>query len=104
MAEGLLTGTLENRNVAKGYVLQEQDGLVAFYRIDSERPVPVPAYHCWLNLPSDIAFIRIGDTTTGIDKITKQDTVKGIYDLSGRKRKEASGSGVYIVNGRKIIK
>ena len=102
--EGLLTGTLENRNVAKGYVLQEQDGLVAFYRIDSERPVPVPAYHCWLNLPSDIAFIRIGDTTTGIDKITKQDTVKGIYDLSGRKRKEASGSGVYIVNGRKIIK
>ncbi|MBR3856145.1 MAG: M60 family metallopeptidase [Bacteroidaceae bacterium] len=49
--------------------------------------------------------LRILDGTTGIDAVVGEGAeVEGIYDLSGRRIKEMTAPGVYIVNGKKIIK
>lgn len=49
--------------------------------------------------------LRILDGTTGIDAVVGEGAeVEGIYDLSGRRIKEMTAPGVYIVNGKKVIK
>ena len=49
--------------------------------------------------------LRILDGTTGVDAVVGEGAeVEGIYDLSGRRIKEMTAPGVYIVNGKKIIK
>ena len=42
--------------------------------------------------------------STGIDEVKGKDgNVEGIYDLSGRRVTEISESGIYIVNGKKVL-
>lgn len=101
--EGIMSGVLTETVIDEGFVLQKQDDIVAFYGINSERPITIPAYRCWLNLSSDAAFIRIGGATTAIANVTKAQKSSGLYDLSGRKRKEATQVGVYIENGKKVL-
>ena len=46
----------------------------------------------------------IDDIETGIDGLRVKDATGTIYDLGGRKVAKPSQSGVYIVNGKKILK
>ena len=49
--------------------------------------------------------VRIVDGTTGIDTIVTDGVApEAIYDLSGRRVKEITLPGIYIVNGKKYIK
>lgn len=52
-----------------------------------------------------IAFIDDGGTTTGIESVASgvQKVENGVYDLQGR-RVEAMKKGLYIVNGKKVVK
>ena len=52
-----------------------------------------------------IAFIDDGGTTTGIEGMESaaQKVENGVYDLQGR-RVEAMKKGLYIVNGKKVVK
>ena len=52
-----------------------------------------------------IAFIDDGGTTTGIESMESaaQKVENGVYDLQGR-RVEAMKKGLYIVNGKKVVK
>ena len=52
-----------------------------------------------------IAFIDDGGTTTGIESMASevQKVENGVYDLQGR-RVEAMKKGLYIVNGKKVVK
>ena len=52
-----------------------------------------------------IAFIDDGGTTTGIESVESaaQKVENGVYDLQGR-RVEAMKKGLYIVNGKKVVK
>ena len=44
------------------------------------------------------------DGTTGIEEVTTENvTVKGIYDLSGRKLDAVTEPGVYIIDGKKVL-
>ena len=44
------------------------------------------------------------DETTGIKEVHGSANVEGTYDLQGRKVEEPTNKGLYIVNGRKVVK
>ena len=106
-------GTAEYAEVALptdgsvNYVLTVKDGKVGFYKKASG--FKVYNNKAYLNVPAaqnvrSLAIRFDGDGSTGVDMTTdnsQQTTV--IYDLQGR-RVENPTKGIYIVNGKKIIK
>ncbi|MCF0202453.1 MAG: hypothetical protein HUK08_03725 [Bacteroidaceae bacterium] len=110
---GLLTGVYaETSAPVASYVLQDQasNGL-GFYKVVSGKQPKVAANHAYMTLPSGSMSARSfysvdGGGTTVIDGIQASETgaeKEVIYDLSGRRVSNA-GKGIYIVNGRKIVK
>ena len=76
------------------------------------KTVSLGAYRWYLEInPSEenasatFSFGRFdNDGTTGIEEvITENVTVKGIYDLSGRKLDAVTVPGVYIIDGKKVL-
>lgn len=108
---GWLTGVLsgESATVAAGnYVLSKYNGKLGFYKVGVGATVDCPKYKCYLsNLASARAFyFDDEDVETGINTVEIEEVVPAdaaIYDLSGR-RVQSAKSGLYIVNGKKIIK
>lgn len=108
---GLLTGVLEETSAPIGsYVLQDQDGNVAFYRVfegeEYAKPV-LPANRCYLTAPASseagVKAISFPEDPTAIDAV--KDLLSGkaeIYDLEGR-RLPALQKGLNIVNGKKVM-
>ena len=104
--EGLLTGVYEDTKITSGYVLQNLDNKVAFYLVDSE--ITVPANRCYLDLDNNVsapvkALAFPDGTLTSISEIQAADEKAVIYDLSGRRVSKAT-KGIYIINGKKVIK
>ena len=57
-------------------------------------------------IPADAqmsAGFRLMFGTTAIEEVEAENGVETIYDLAGRKLESISGSGIYIVNGKKVI-
>lgn len=101
---GTLTGVYTDTEITEGYVLQRIDGKVAFYRVDEEMPITVPAYRCYLNVAdanANAQMIRLNDTT-GIETV-KDDAEEEIYDLMGKKWDTPLDKGVYVKGNKKII-
>ena len=97
---GAMVGVLAESTVPAGcYVLQNQDGKVAFYKITKER-----AFHanrCYMTAkPNGANMYRIGGPT-GIDEVTVEEA-GDVYDMLGRKVIGPLEKGVYIKNNRKI--
>ena len=44
-----------------------------------------------------------GEGTTGIENVEVENTVKAIFDLTGRKVEAITAPGIYIVNGKKVL-
>jgi hypothetical protein len=91
------------------YVLAEVEGVVGFYQ--AEVGTTIPFAKGFLNIANDpapsegVKAIRIvfGDAT-GIANVETGSSEKAvIYDLSGR-RVEKAVKGIYIVNGKKVLK
>ncbi|MBP3689306.1 MAG: M60 family metallopeptidase [Bacteroidaceae bacterium] len=53
-----------------------------------------------------IAYLTLDDNPTGIADITEDDIMacEEVYDLHGRKVEKTSKGGIYIINGRKVIR
>lgn len=99
---GALTGVFVDTQITEGYVLQRLNGDVAFYRVDPNAPIRVPAYRCYLNVTSASALrIRLIGPT-GLD-VMESDREVDMYDLSGRKVATPMKKGIYIVENRKVI-
>lgn len=47
--------------------------------------------------------VRFGEGTTGIENVTVENGVKAIFDLTGRRVESVTVSGIYIVNGKKVL-
>lgn len=104
---GLLTGELEATKVTNGYVLQEQDGAVAFYRVEADKPINVPAYRCYLTVPSASKYLSIDfENATGISNLNLGGKTNVVYDLSGRRidGKLQGHRRIVIVNNKKVVK
>lgn len=110
--EGVLSGTTAQRQLSEGYVLQTLSGVTGFYRVDSERPVTMPAYRAWLNYSdeSEAKMVRIDFTTAIGSTVSGQSsTASDVYDMGGRKVADSRKAGllqkgVYVVDGQKRVK
>ena len=110
---GLLTGVLVNTTVpAERYVLakKKDEEKVGFFKVASGAHVTCNANKCYLTAPASSSarafFFDAEDVETGINAVAIEETVPAnaaIYDLSGR-RVQSAKSGLYIVNGKKVIK
>lgn len=52
--------------------------------------------------PASYSF-RFGEGTTAIENVEVENTVKAIYDLTGRRVEAITAAGIYIVNGKKVL-
>lgn len=96
---GLLTGVYTDTPITSGYVLQTQNNVQAFYAVDSESPITVPANKCYLTYSASGAKVLSinGDATAieAIEALTSGD-YEAIYSTSGA-RLNSLQKGVNIV-------
>lgn len=111
IAENLLEGTTEDEYIAEeAYVLGNVDG-VGLYKAEMTDGV-------WLNnankaylpasaLPTNAAMsasLRFDfGGTTAIEEVETEATETVIYDLTGRRIKKISDTGLYIIDGKKVL-
>jgi autotransporter-associated beta strand protein len=70
-----------------------------------EPAVPAPGYLWDYSTLATDGTIRVVADPVGIDDIeVDADGKQDVYDLTGRKLRNANGKGVYIINGKKIAK
>ena len=99
---GCLTGVYEDTQVTSGYVLQDGEEGLGFYRVGSTA-ITLTANHCYLNVTGSSApMFRLGDAT-GVDRMMVEEQDDVLYDLYGRKVNEPNGAGIYIKNGKKVF-
>lgn len=106
----LLRGTVADTKITEaGYVLAMVDGEVGLYKAEMKDDG-------WLNnankayLPAteanSVSFygFRFGEETTGVAAIEIRNENEVIFDLAGRRVSEITAPGIYIINGKKVIK
>lgn len=101
--EGVLSGVTEAKVVSEGYVLQRLGGVTGFYRIDSTRPVTVPAYRCWLSWSGEANVVPFRFDFDAINGTKANGREGDLYDLSGR-RSDGRRAGIYVQQGRKTVR
>lgn len=115
VSRNLLKGTLTNEYIdGAGYVLSAPEGVVGLYAakltdgkfLNNANKAYLPASAVASNAPM-FSFSRGGDEedTTGIEYSSPLNSMPStaIYDLTGR-RVEKMEKGIYIVNGKKVIR
>ena len=105
LTNGLLKGTYEDIYVPKDmYVLQNHNGMLAFYHVSNDDEISLTANHAYLSLPSTeeqtrqlSAYRIIGQTDeTALTKTESSDRVIAIYSVEGISKNHL-GEGLNIV-------
>ena len=107
---GELTGTYKAMTAEENtFVLQKHGNYVAFFMVKDTKPTVNP-FRAYIKAQSGAAskeFVNVifDGNTTGISNVNNQGNAANdiIYDLSGRRVNKAH-KGVYIINGKKIVK
>lgn len=109
----LLVGVVEPTKVYSGYMLayKGNDAEQKFYKI-KDTGLSIPAYRSYLTAAAaanvrglELLFGGIGDDEiTGIDGINTGGTEGAIFDLQGRRVTKPEKGGIYIINGKKVMK
>ncbi|MCR5711361.1 MAG: CotH kinase family protein [Prevotella sp.] len=87
---GLLTGTLEGTTAPAGsYVLQRQNDVLGFYKVETDNTINVGAKKAYLTLPSTasgapaLGFAMFEDGATGLKSMSSTSAKVNVYNLSG---------------------
>ncbi len=103
----MFTGTYAETLAPVGsYVLQNGANGFGFYKVADGKQPTVGAYRCYINASESAApmfSLERGEGTTSIEDAELTNETVVIYDLAGR-RVEKMEKGIYIVNGRKVIR
>lgn len=110
VSDGLLRGAIAPQKRKDGYVLQDfgKGEGAKFYAMDGVEFL-IPEGKCWLEMPAAQASapqygIQIG-ATTAITAPTTAATAHGkIYTLDGKQVPTMQPGGIYVVNGKKVLK
>ena len=108
VSDGLLRGAIAPQKRTDGYVLQDLGEGAKFYAMEGVEFL-IPEGKCWLEMPAAQASapqygIQIG-ATTGITAPTTSATAYGkIYTLDGKQVPTMQPGGIYMVNGKKVLK
>lgn len=108
VSDGLLRGAIAPQKRTDGYVLQDLGEGAKFYAMDGVEFL-IPEGKCWLEMPAAQASapqygIQIG-ATTAITAPTTAATAHGkIYTLDGKQVPTMQPGGIYVVNGKKVLK
>lgn len=108
VSDGLLCGAIAPQKKSAGYVLQDLGEGAKFYAMDGVEFL-IPEGKCWLEMPAAQASapqygIQIG-TTTAITVPTTSASAHGkIYTLDGKQVKAMQPGGIYVVNGKKVLR
>lgn len=108
VSDGLLRGAIAPQKCKDGYVLQDLGEGAKFYAMDGVEFL-IPEGKCWLEMPVAQASapqygIQIG-ATTGITAPATSVSAHGkIYTLDGKLVKTMQPGGIYVVNGKKVLK
>ena len=107
-----LRGTVEATYITDdAYVLGVVDNEVGFYTATKNQQ----SNSAWKNnshkayLPKAVGMnaasysFRFGEGTTAIQNVEVENTVKVIYDLTGRRVEAITAPGIYVVNGKKTL-
>ena len=107
-----LRGTVASTYITDdAYVLGIVDNEVGFYTATKNQQDNT----AWKNnshkayLPKAVGLnaasysFRFGEGTTGVENVEVENTVKVIYDLTGRRVEAITAPGIYIVNGKKTL-
>ena len=98
-------GAAADVNDGNSYVLADKSQGWAFYKVSTAATSQLPMNKAYLHLTAASETIRFDfGNATGIDNIDADNKAESkIYDLSGRAVKTMS-KGLYIVDGKKVIK
>lgn len=110
VSDGLLRGAIAPQKKSAGYVLQDLGEGAKFYAMDGVEFL-IPEGKCWLEMPAAQASapqygIQIGATTaiTAPTPTTSASVQGKIYTLDGKQVKTMQPGGIYVVNGKKVLK
>lgn len=88
------------------YVLQMQNNLMAFYRVNPSKPITTKAFRSYLEVPnateSKLMIGTIDEDATSISSMTTAES-GDIYDLNGRKVENMQKGIIYIIGNHKVI-
>lgn len=98
---GLLTGTYGDLEITSGYVLQNLEEGVNFYKV--EEAITVGANHAYIAGDAGVKALTIGDISTAINTLNALVSEKAvIYNVAGQRINKMQ-KGINIVNGHKIL-
>ena len=101
IADNDLKGTAEDIEAAGKYVLAQLNDKIGFYKATTGT---IKAGKAYLESTSGVkAFYFAGDDATGIANVEKAVENGAIYNLAGQRVNKAQ-KGIYIINGKKILK
>lgn len=100
-----LVGTYAKIAAPEGsYVLQSQKNVEGFYKVVGSTVPSVPANRCYLaGSAAGVKAIAFPDGATAIEALEADASNGDIYDIAGRRVSKAD-KGIYIVDGKKVIK
>jgi hypothetical protein len=99
----VLKGAAEDIQAAGKYVLAKPEGAekAGFYKAETGT---IKAGKAYLEVESSVkAFFFAGDDATGIANVEKAVEDGAIYNLAGQRVNKAQ-KGIYIINGKKVLK
>lgn len=108
--DGILYGALVSQKVDDGFVLQNQGSGVKLYSMGGTE-FQIPAGRCWVkpDVSGSVGVkaldIRIGDAAgVGATEESGPVTCDAVFTLSGQRVARPLLGGIYIMNGRKVLK